>query len=136
MIVIDSRKLRFLRAGRVLRVEVPREYRKGRDYAAGVRRNRTVCRVYVLSCTPEADAFVLEIRHHADAGERYLARNPGAQRRDYVLRPQEALSGEGAVIDAATLARYAREAYKRDDAIRRDRALDKRQNRSKRRYAP
>lgn len=129
MIIVDQRKLRFLRAGRTIRVEVDRAYRQGRDYAAGARQGRVVCRVHVLSCVPEAGAFVLEVRQHVELKERYLARNPGAQRRDYVLRPEEALRGEGAVIDGATLRRYAAEAYRRDDAVRRDDARERQKRR-------
>ena len=107
MIVVDKRKLRFLLAGRTLELSAGREYRKGRDYAVGVNRKQ-ICRATILSCEPAADGFVIRIRQHREVPLKFLARDPGAQRRDYVSEPSKAMLGEHAVLDDETASFYGR----------------------------
>ena len=114
--------MKFLRTGRVTVVRVKQPYRVGRDYALGVKHNRPLCRVKIISCTEIKGEYAIEIMLHSERPERYLARNPAGQRRDYVEEPARAARGEGAVIDSETQARYSRQAFERDDAIRRERA--------------
>lgn len=143
MIIIDQRKLRFLRAGRTITVLVARPYQPGRDYAAGVRHNRTLLRVQVLDVAEHPDGFKIAVRQLSGDTVRLLSRS---RTRGYVtatveaaaLDPRVALRGglvdEPEPIDEATLARYAALAVARDDRIRRERAAEQRE-RPTRRYA-
>jgi hypothetical protein len=122
VILIDARSLPFLRAGRAITITSARGFSQGRDYAAGTSHRHAILRVRILSCSPAADGFVLEVCQHLPAPERYLARNPGAQRRDYVDRPGQAARGEGAAVERSVLEKWARQAFERDDQLRRARA--------------
>jgi hypothetical protein len=139
VILIDQRKLRFLKAGRVLSVEVRRPYRLGHDYSAGHRHGHTVCRVRVLACTPIENGFTLEVCQHTQAPALYLARNPGAQRADYVPRPEQAAKDAAGPLEApdpAWLRREALSAFRRDDERRRERAAEAYKARTKRYAVP
>lgn len=143
MIIIDQRKLRFLRAGRTITVVATRSYRPGRDYAAGIRHNRTLLRVQVVDVAEHPDGFTVMVRQLSGDVVRLLSRS---RTRGYVtataeaaaLDPRVALRGglvdEPEPIDAATLARYAALAGARDDRIRREKAAEQRK-RPTRRYA-
>jgi hypothetical protein len=131
VILVEANVLQFLLRGRRITVTHRREHAIGRDYAVGVRHNHTVCRARVLSCALVADGFRLELEQHYEEPRVFLARNPGAQRRDYVSRPDQALFGEPEVLDCG---RYSLEASTRDDLERRRRVKDRPPSRG--RYAP
>ena len=137
MIIVEPRKLRFLRAGRFVTVETDHAYRTGHVCGLGVRHGRRIYQAEVVQVERISRrlGFVLTIRL-APEPERFLARNPVAQRRDYVGAGQGAqLPGAGAAVDAVTLARYARAALERDDPVRRERAANRPKSR-RHRYAP
>lgn len=103
MILVDKPKLKFLLAGRVVLVGSSHgNYRKGRTYAVGTRANRTICRVEVVKVVATADGFDLSIRQATEDKPRLLARNPGAQRADYVSEPSAAAADEPEAVDAET----------------------------------
>jgi hypothetical protein len=137
MIIVDSRKLRFLLAGRTLTIASAHRYRQGREYPLGVRQGHVVCHVHVLACTAAESGFALEVRQ-AEEAPVYLIRNPGNPRA-YTDRPGSAARdayGPIEAVDAQTLARYAREAYRASDALRRERAAAAMlKNPRKRRYS-
>jgi hypothetical protein len=143
MIELDSRKLRFLRNGRTIELDAPRRYAIGKAITVQVHgEQRSRLRVQVLDAVEvEPGAWKLTVQQYSREEVWYLTANPGAQRNDYTQNPARAArEPSGGLVEAirdrdVTLARYAREALKRDDAIRRDRAA-KRPKSRKRRYAP
>jgi hypothetical protein len=124
LIIVDPRHLKFLRAGRTIRIQVAREYRQGRDYAAGVRRNNTVCRVQIVEIEPTDAGWTMLIRQHQLEQPVYLARN-AADPRAYTHNPAAAACDRNGPLEAVApteLARYAARAFARDDQMRRERA--------------
>lgn len=99
MILIDSRRLKFLQAGREITITTSsaRDYHKGRTYAAGVRHNHTVLRVYVVKAVPTDDGLELTIRASLEDEVRLLGKNGG-----YVTNPAQALREEPEAVDRAT----------------------------------
>ena len=120
MIVLDKPKLKFLKAGRSVTVIVPHDrYRKGRVYSVGLAHNRpATCTCTIKGVKVTATGFELEIVQNREDQPRFLARNPGAQRRDYVTRTADALPDEPEPIDAALQAKYGKEARENDLARR------------------
>jgi hypothetical protein len=116
MILIEKPQLKFLLAGRNITITSPRQYRKGRSYAVGTRPKKTICRVLILSSSATDDGWKHEIRQHTEDEPRLLARNPGAQKRDYVSSPAEAMRGEQEPIDEITITAFTMLAHARDDA--------------------
>jgi hypothetical protein len=142
MIELDSRKLKFLRNGRTIELDAPRRYATGKAITVRVHgEQRSRLRVQVLDAVEiEPGAWKLRVQQYAREEVWYLTANPGAQRNDYTQNPlRAAREPSGAPVEAyrrdSTLDRYAREALKRDDQIRRDRAA-KRPKSKKHRYAP
>jgi hypothetical protein len=135
VIIIDPRKLRFLRAGRTVTVTVVRPYRVGRDYAAGARRGHAVLRVRIIDCEATSGGWALVVRQHTLEPAVYLAASPGVIRSDYTIRlDQAAREVDGSPIEAVIHTRSTALAYDRDDAIRRERAA-KQDKASRHRYA-
>lgn len=138
MILVDSRKLRFLQTGRTVHVYVARPRRVGCESEAGVRPEHPIVRVKVLDCVGIIDGdfegYRLEIRQDSAQPPRYLSKRAAN------LHPYTEISAKAArdrngpieALDASDLARYAREAFKRDDAIRRERAEESQKRRTRR----
>ena len=100
MIIIARNKLKFLQAGRTLTIaDASGRYRKGRVYAVGVVHNRTICRVRIIAVDP--DVIHIRVVPIIEA-PRLLARNPIAQRADYVDTPARAMDHEPEAVDGAT----------------------------------
>lgn len=116
MILIERPALKFLLNGRSVKLTVPREYKTGRNYALGVHHNRTICRVKVLEQTATDEGFQLVVCQHVEDTPKLLARNPSAQRRDYVTNPAQAAFGEPEVVDERTVIAFGIVGRARDDA--------------------
>jgi hypothetical protein len=133
MIELDSRKLRFLRAGRTVELDSPRSYATGKAITVQVHgEQRSRLRVQVLDAQKHEGAWRLRVQQYSREEVWYLTANPGAQRNDYTQNPARAArEPSGGLIEAVRgdLDRYAREALKRDDQIRRERAHQARQSR-------
>lgn len=102
MILIDKPKLKFLQAGRQVTITTSstRTYRKGRSYAAGVKANHTLLRVFVIKAVPTDDGVELTICASAEDEIRLLGKNGG-----YVSDPAQALRREPEAVDRATAKR-------------------------------
>src|SRR5580704_7632227 len=130
VILIEKSKLPFLLNGRVITVDSKRgAFHKGRTYAVGVSRGKTLCRVEILKITPSGDSYELQLRRAHDEKQIYLAASPGAIRADYTENPARAArEADGSPIaavaggaEASWLKKVAQVAAERDDLIRRER---------------
>jgi hypothetical protein len=130
MIPVTAGTLKFILRGRAVRVEVPREYRKGKVYSAGTGPKRR-CRVVVVDVARLEGGWELLVRHCSQPPVWYLAASPGAQRADYTSNPlRAAREANGSPIEAVEvgerwLERRAAEASERDDARRRESAAER-----------
>ena len=130
MIVVDRPKLKFLLAGRVITVDVSREYKKGRIYSVGVSATKkAICRVQVLETHNTGEGWRLSIGQWTQETPVYLSANPAGMRTDYTSNSfRAAKDPDGSPIEAvrgadeAWLAKVAKAAAERDDLMRRQAA--------------
>ena len=124
MITVDKGKLKFLKAGRAVQVDVDREYRKGRAYKVRLEGSRTTklpC-VIVDSFRMNDGCWRLTIRQHVEEEQWFLAANPAGQRGDYTHDPHRAARGEPEAVDPRVVEKWAERAGGRDDLERRAQA--------------
>lgn len=115
MIVTSQAELTMLKKGQAREITIPKgrprpgarkprcRWTEGRDYTVIARatdtqiERSTRCLILSITETPEAWTLALTARALAESTI-YLARNPGAQRTDYVLAPSNAMHDEAEVM--------------------------------------
>ena len=98
MIIITRAQMKFLNRGRALTLPTTGQYHKGRTYAVTTPGRRTaICRAQIIDRSDEE----IRIRLATIEPPRLLARNPIAQRADYVTEPGRAMHAEPEAIDFA-----------------------------------
>lgn len=129
MIRIDKPKFKFLYAGHELEVDVSREYRKGRVYAAGKAHNKTAsCQVQVTSCKRREGGWTITVKRLSGDVVRLMGRSGGYVTAAVELNPDDpdVLVGgwkrEPEPIDPLYVRRYAETNHARDEQLRREAA--------------
>jgi hypothetical protein len=151
MIVLDADTMAQLLDGEDITTTTHKPQRAGTAQPTGVRPGRSLINAIVISCQPAEPIEPRAQDQAANAGytltlrpipnqapARFLARNPGAQHRDYVDRPSKGMRGEPEAIPkederdlglaarirhepvqtAQTRAYYASKVAELDDAMR------------------
>lgn len=104
MIVVERAKLKFLRSGRTLTVDIdPARYRRGRTYALGLTHRRQVCRVEIVEILEHG----IRVRLATIDPPLLLA---ARSEYGYTHDPTKALSDEPEAVDPAELEHINRRA--------------------------